>query len=589
MWYWKRFPSKVWLVIPLLSLVFLTVACGAAAPPAPKAPEAVKPAAPAAQPVAPAAPAAAPKATAVPAPVTVPAAPKVHPGKLTIMVGDLSNERFDPLFAVGGHGGQTYGKIVHGFLISTNERLQKVPGIATKWGLSADGLTWTFTIRKGVKFHDGSELTPQDVLWTFSHYFGPQAAEYTTQSNSIVVSKAMDRMELRGPDEVSLTTKRPITQIPILVGEDASNWFPVLPKRATVHDTAEEAAYDRNPIGAGIMRFVKHIPASAMTFERFADYYYQPRNGFSEDKRVNFQSLELLHVPEVATRVAALRAGEADIAPASLATKKQVEAGGGRLVFGQEGQAVEARWIGCWETQLPCYDKRVRQALGYAIDKELIRDKLYGGPEVFQVKGWVGVTPSGIGYTPALDPWPFDPAKARQLLAEAGYPGGKGFGKLLVNTWAASSSPMQVEGAQLAAEFWKRELGLDVEVKVAEETGVKTRWYAGELNGQLMWRDDETRPDSTAWLNTAYGDLKTRNRRHQDPELVRVVLATTEILDSDKRAESSTKLFLRLRDESYQIAIGYVNVPWGVGPRVLTWRPYPMSGWVTALHTITLK
>jgi ABC-type transport system substrate-binding protein len=250
--------------------------------------------------------------------------------------------------------------------------------------------------------------------------------------------------------------------------------------------------------------------------------------------------------------------------------------------------SVEARWIRCSESQSPCKDKRVRQALDYALDKALIRDKLYGA-EVFQVKGWIGVTPSAIGYSPALDPRPSDPAKGRQLLADAGYPGGKGFGKLIVNTWAASASPLQVEGAQLAADSWKRELGLDVEVKVAEETGIKTRWYAGELNGQLMWRDDETRPDSTAWLNTAYGDIETRNRRHQDPELIRTVLATTEIVDPDKRAEATAKLVLLLRDEAYQLQIGYVNIPWAVGPRVLTWQPYPMSGWATALHTVTLK
>jgi peptide/nickel transport system substrate-binding protein len=337
------------------------------------------------------------------------------------------------------------------------------------------------------------------------------------------------------------------------------------------------------------MKLVKHVPASLMQFERFDDYYYQPKNGFPEDKRMNFQSLDLLLIPEEATRVAALRAGQADIAPASLPTRKQVEAGGGRLVFGQEGVALEARFLRCSESQSPCRDKRVRQALDYAIDKALIRDKLYGGPEVMQVKGWVGATPSSIGYTPALDPRPFDPAKGRQLLADAGYPGGKGFGKLILNTWTGTAAPLRVEGATLIADAWRKELGLDVEVVVGEETGMKTRWYAGELNGQMMYRDDESRPDASAWLNTAYGDTTTRNRRHQDPELVRSVLAVTEILDPTKRAEAMEKLFLQLRDESYQLAIGYLNIPWGVGPRVVTWRPYALSGWVTALHTVTLK
>jgi peptide/nickel transport system substrate-binding protein len=140
---------------------------------------------------------------------------------------------------------------------------------------------------------------------------------------------------------------------------------------------------------------------------------------------VNFTLLDLRLVPEEATRVAALRAGDADIAPVSIGARRQVEAGGGRVVFGEEGVYFFARQYGCWKPQFPCHDKRVRQALAYAINKEVMQNQLYGGPEVMQVKGWGAVTPSTLGYSPDLDPFPFDPVKARQLLAEAGYPVGK--------------------------------------------------------------------------------------------------------------------------------------------------------------------
>ena len=568
------------LLGPALVLVVLgAVACGSAA-----APETdTDTAAPA--PVATAAPSA---PTAVPEAMAEPAEATVNPGKLTIMIGEFANERFDYLYSEGGHGGRTYAGMLHGFLISSNERVELVPGIASRWGLSTDGLTWTFTIRKGVKFHDGSEVTPEDVIWNLRHYFGPEAIEHTTKSTSLLVSRAFDRIELSGPDEVILATTNPVTQIGQSVSAAGSGWVAIMPKRAELYDDEVEAAYDNNPIGAGPMKLEERVPASFIKFERFDDYYYQPNNGFSQDKRVNFQSLDLFMVPEEATRVAALRAGETDIAPASLQTKKQVEAGGGRLVFAQEGVAVEVRWMGCWEPQHPCSDKRVRQALDYAIDKELIRDTLYG-PEVFVVKGWVGVTPSAIGYTPALDPRPFDPDKARQLLVDAGYPGGKDFAKLIVNTWGDTSSPFQVEGAQIVADTWRKELGIDVEVVVGDEVGIKKQWKSQQLNGQVMWRDDEARRDATAWTNSAYGNIKTKNRRHEDPELLRVVEETVQIVDQDKREAAMTKLFPRLKDESYQLGIGYVNIPWAVGPRVLTWQPYPISGWITALHTITLK
>lgn len=69
--------------------------------------------------------------------------------------------------------------------------MELIPGIATKWGLSSDSLTWTFTIRDGVKFHDGSALTPDDVLWTFQHYIGPQAFEYATVDTPAGISRAI--------------------------------------------------------------------------------------------------------------------------------------------------------------------------------------------------------------------------------------------------------------------------------------------------------------------------------------------------------------------------------------------------------------
>jgi peptide/nickel transport system substrate-binding protein len=206
-----------------------------------------------------------------------------------------------------------------------------------------------------------------------------------------------------------------------------------------------------------------------MTFECFDDYYYQPDNGFPEDKRVKFERLTLYLVPEESTRVSALRAGEVDIAPINLVSREQVEAGGGRVVFGQEGAFVWVPMMGCWaDPSFPCTKLEFRQGLNYAIDKELIRDQLYGGPDVFQVKGWAAVTPNTIGYTPELDPFPYDPEKARQLLAEAGYPGGEGVGTVILHTWQSTSMPFQTEAAQLAAEFWRRELALDVEVR--EET-----------------------------------------------------------------------------------------------------------------------
>jgi peptide/nickel transport system substrate-binding protein len=462
-----------------------------------------------------------------------------------------------------------------------------LPGIATQWDVSADGLTWTFTIREGVKFHDGSDLTVQDVLWTLQHMIGPQAQEYIYSRTVAEISESMDRIELSGPDEVSVITKEPLTHLYNFVWDHQHRG--ILPKQDKLYDPEQVAAYEAKPIGAGPMWFVRHIPASKVELDRFDDYYYQPANGFPEDRRVKFQSLDLFLVPEEATRMAALRAGEADIVPASLAAKGQVEAAGGRFVFGPEGAALWPLMHGCYDPQYPCHDYRVFHALEYAVDKELMRDTLLGGQEGFELKGWAWISENTMGYTPQIDPFPFDPDKARQILADAGYPGGEGFGKLIVNTFVSTAIPNLVESAQLAADSWRRELGLDVEVRVGDGAEMKRAERAGEMDGQLSWRDVTTRRDPTRSMNAFYSDPENNLRMHYNPELFRAVSEAMAIIGTDQQIKAYEELMPWLREESSQIAIGTANIPWAVGPRVLTWQPYPMRFFPSALHTITLK
>ena len=127
---------------------------------------------------------------------------------------------------------------------------------------------------------------------------------------------------------------------------------------------------------------------------------------------------------------------------------------------------------GCHDEMIACSDKRVRHALEYAIDKETMQTQLWGGPEVMRVNGWFMVTTSTIGYSEDLDPFPFDPMKAQQLLAEAGYPNGEGFPKLTINTYISPFIPFMVESAQLAAKNIKDTLNIEVDVKQHDKSAI---------------------------------------------------------------------------------------------------------------------
>jgi peptide/nickel transport system substrate-binding protein len=231
----------------------------------------------------------------------------------------------------------------------------------------------------------------------------------------------------------------------------------------------------------------------------------------------------------------------------------------------------------------------VRQALAYALDKELIRDRLYGGPEVYETRGWQFATPSALGYSPELDPFPYDPEKARQLLAEAGYPGGEGFGKFIVNTWVSQAMPLLPESARLAADMWRNDLGLDVEVRVGDEGALNRASRTEELHGQMTWRDNEARLDGGSILLSSYGSPDQGNRLHEDPELYEMITTALSVVDPAERPQALNEVYRRLNEENYEIGIGYVNIPWGVSPRVETWQPFTFSFYPSGLHTITLK
>jgi ABC-type transport system substrate-binding protein len=508
------------------------------------------------------------------------------------MVGTLGAERFDAALHTTG-GAADYMQVIGAKLISSDVKDRRrvlVPGIATKWEISGDGKTWAFTVRKGGAFHDGKAITTQDVLWTLQHSIGPEAKEKTKSVRTIAWSRVMERIEQTGPDQVSVTTKGPAADLIPELSEGITALGGILPKRATLYDEEEAKAYEANPVGAGVMKLVKHVPVDLMRFERFGDYYYQPKYGLPKDKRVRFTQLDLRPVPEEATRVAAIRAGEADFAPISLSGRKQVEAGGGRVIFGPEGVLFDIRQLGCWDTRFPCHDKRVRQALNYAIDKELIRDRLYGGPEVMEIKGFFRVTPSTLGYLPGMDPYPFDPDKARQLLVDAGYPGGKGYGKVIINAYVSASIPLVPEAAQLVGELWKRELGLDVAVNVGDQAGFrKLSRDTDRLWGQILWGDNETRIDASPNLRGNYGRIDRSDGPHRDPELAALALKAVEVTSPGESEKVLTSTYWRLWEEAHDIHLGYINIPWAVGPRILTWEPYPLAFYPSALHTITLK
>jgi ABC-type transport system substrate-binding protein len=217
-----------------------------------------------------------------------------------------------------------------------------------------------------------------------------------------------------------------------------------------------------------------------------------------------------------------------------------------------------ARFREPWIPGLPTSKTEVRQALAYALDLRVFQEELFG-PEVYVPQGWAHVTPSSLGYSPELDPYPYNPGKARELLAQAGYPDGKGFPTLVINTWVSRATPFLPDSAQLAAEMWKETLGIPVEVKLGDEATYKKLWITeGALRGEILWRDNETRVDGGNNNRGTFGTPENLGRQHNDPALFKMAQESVGVIDLEKRKETYNELYLVLKDEAYELGLGYL-------------------------------
>ena len=560
------------IFIGLLLVLGFVIACGTAAPvPATSVPEA-----------APAQSTSPPQgqATAIPAPTAPPAAVEIS-GTVTIMQAVWGNQLFDTRDASAEV--RRYGQLVHGYWIGSNENVELIPGIAESWELSDDGLTWSFVIREGVKFHDGSVLTIDDALFTMTDSFVPDA--FASKVSGF--GRKRDKIEITGPNTVSFTLTEVDASLASVLSESfpSSNYGALMPQ-AYLEKVGRDG-YNDKPIGAGAFEVVEFRRSEKMILERFDDFYYQPANGFPEDRRSNFLTLDLRLVPESATRASAMEAGQADIIEANLEVRKQIERGGGRILLSPEATYAILEMNGCYRPELACSDKNVRHALSLAIDIELIMRELYG--ESGHAKGWNLVTPSSIGYSPELDPLPQDIPEAQRLLAEAGYPGGQGFPKVEIHTWVAGEMPFMPEFAQLIGDMIQENLGIETQVKVGESGAIKSAEASGGLDGHLFVRPNEARRDGGSSMKNSYGDFGGKAPLAKDPTLQDIVLEALTVRDPAAKHEAYVGMYKALREESYAFAAGYVDLPWGVGPRITSWEPWPMNSNPTAWWTIVLQ
>jgi peptide/nickel transport system substrate-binding protein len=280
--------------------------------------------------------------------------------------------------------------------------LQLQPGLATSWK-NVNETTWEFTLRPGVRFHDGAPLTTEDVKATLERNLVPGKTVVTPGFTTI------EAVQIASPTVIRIITKKADPLIPVRMAQMGSQ---ILPARLTTDEGVKELA--RRPVGTGAYRFVEWVKDERLVMEANRDWW-----GW-EGKAPAVERVVWKPIPDEFPRIVALEKGEVDIITNLPPDRMKgiADGRGTRIVTVPASRFVV---LSMNTTQPPLSDKRVRQAMTYALDVPAIIKNLYAGMGK-PFSG--GVADTDFGYNAALKPYPYDPAKAKALLAQAGYANG---------------------------------------------------------------------------------------------------------------------------------------------------------------------
>jgi peptide/nickel transport system substrate-binding protein len=376
-----------------------------------------------------------------------------------------------------------------------------VPRLAEAWRI-VDDLTWEFKLRQRVRAHNGEEFTAESVKFTLERIIDP-----ATKSAQAFLWKPLDRVEVRDPYTAVVRTKEPFGAL--LANLTLTE---MLPARA-----AREPGFFQKPVGLGPFKVVRWARGDRIELEAHPHYWA----GAPKVGRLTFR-----HIPEISTRVAALKAGEVDIIerlfPDQIAS---LEAHPDTTV--QHTVATEQQFIGFNGGKKPFSDARVRQAMNYAVNREaLIRDLLLGYARVPRSS-----LPAGVfGHNSRLQPYPHDPAKARALLAEAGYPGG--FDMELISIRGLYIKGLEIAQA-VAAQLG--EVGVRVRINEVEAARMREMRAAGNFDAIMTgWATMNRDADFGMW-QPYHTEGSRRMWRYSNGEVDALIQRGQKTLDQRQR------------------------------------------------------
>lgn len=407
-----------------------------------------------------------------------------------------------------------------------------MPALAESWS-QIDDVTLEFVIREGVRFHDGSLLTVDDVVYTLQKVTAEDYAVRWPISTEWIadVVKVDDRT-------VRITMKEPGP----LALEMLSGNLAIYPQE--YYERVGPEGMGINPIGTGPYKAVEVVPGSHFVFERNDDYFED-----SPRRKPAIRHLNTRLLPEMNTQYVELMNGGLDwvwrVPPseaAMLESNPNIQMRSTAIVRFAFMQ-INPNFNG---GDSPVGDERVRRALIHAIDRESIREAFVGGSsEVIHSP----CSPSQFGCAGEVAELAYDPELARQLLAEAGYPGGF---SIEVTTW----NNMRTEAEAIAASLTN--VGVNVTMNFLQSSAAGPMWREGNVPLYLINWGSYGVQDISLSTSHLFGGLT--DDQVQDPEVIDALRAGDTAIDRDERLQHYAKALERISEQSYIVPLWTFNI-----------------------------
>jgi peptide/nickel transport system substrate-binding protein len=430
------------------------------------------------------------------------------------------------------------------------------PSLAESWTVSPDQKTYEFKLREGVKFHNGDPFTAEDVKFSFERI------------KTKILREKVREVETAGPSRVRFHLKEPWPDFMSFYGTLASGAAWIVPKKYM--ESVGSDGFRKHPIGLGPYKFVSQQPGIELVLEANESYWRK----VPSVKRLVFRS-----VPDSNTRLAMLKRGEVDLAylldaPQALEVKRDPNL---KLAFSGGSGTFYLDYLDQWDPKSPWHDPRVRLAASHAIDRATINDAENLGAS--KLNG--NIIPKTFEFALPLEAHAYDPARAKRLLAEAGYPNGFDAGEL--HPWPPYFSMGEAVAGNLAA------VGIRTQLRTMERAAFYGALASKKLRGLCLCivavygnaasRMSQIVPSEGAYAYGAYPDIEALYRQ-QEREL-----------DKKKRGEMLNRIQQMLYDRVRFAAIYDYYWPSGVGPRIenpalMMIDPYP---WAAPVEELRLK